>query len=182
MNDVVIIPDAGPLFSLAAGDLLGILERFSIQITDVVKEETIDKGHIKGCSVEASRLLEFYTRHVNHIQIVSTQVGALLKASRKTNPQFEQPRDLGELSIQSYLIELHAQKSSIQPVVLFEDHWFFKQRANFPSSCRLISTEAFLRSVEKLGIIQSANKARQAIHMARPSASLLDCDVIHSKN
>jgi len=33
----LLIPDTGPLFSLAAADLLHLLERFSVGISDVVR-------------------------------------------------------------------------------------------------------------------------------------------------
>lgn len=39
-----LIADSGPLFSLAAGDLLDLLANFRLGITDVVKEETFDRG------------------------------------------------------------------------------------------------------------------------------------------
>ena len=177
MTPRVVIPDSGPLFSLAAGDLLGILERFPLRITDVIKEETIDKGRLLGCSLEAQRLHSFYQRHARHIQIVPTQVGAQLQSSRRSDPNFIQPRDLGELSIQSHLIQIYAMNESIRPLVLFEDSWFFEKRAALPKSCILISTEMFLRNAEKLKIIHSAHQARQAIHAARPNASLFCCDM-----
>ncbi|MBK7005734.1 MAG: hypothetical protein IPH37_11815 [Burkholderiales bacterium] len=177
MTPTVVIPDSGPLYSLAAGDLLGILERFPLRITDVVKQETIDKGCLAGCSPEAQRLLQFYNRHARHIRVVPTQVGAQLESSRQGNPNFNQPRDLGELSIQSHLIQIHALNEPILPMVLFEDSWFFENRAGLPKSCILISTEMFLRNAEKLQIIHSAQKARQAIHTARPNASLFCCNI-----
>lgn len=55
----LLIADAGPLFSLAAGDLLGALEHFTLTVTDVVKEETFDRGLLPHCSAEAQRLLAF---------------------------------------------------------------------------------------------------------------------------
>ena len=177
MTPTVIVPDAGPLFSLAPGDLLGILERFPLVLTDVVKEETVDKGLLPGCSFEAQRLLAFYERHSRHVQVVETQVGAQLRRHRRSDPKFVQPRDLGELSIQSYLIQLHDLNPSVRPMVLFEDSWFFEIRAGLPKSCLLISTEMFLRHAERLKIIHSAPLARLAIQAARPDASLFCCEV-----
>lgn len=167
----VVIADAGPLFSLAAGDLLPILLRFPLVITDVIKEETFDKGKLQGCSIEATRLLSFYNQHAANIEVVTTQVGHILRTARLTNPNYQQPRNMGELSIQSHLIQLYAQKSATHPLVLFEDAWFYEHQSALPGFGTLISTEAFLHNAEKLKIIKSANKARMAIKSARPNAS-----------
>ena len=56
----ILIPDAGPLFSLAAGNLLGLLAPFRVGITDIVREETIDRGLLPAASTEAKRLLAYY--------------------------------------------------------------------------------------------------------------------------
>ena len=168
---VVVISDAGPLFSFAAGDLLSILLRFPLVVTDVIKEETFDKGLLPGCSIEAQRLLSFYNQHATNIQVIPTQVGHTIRSARQADPKYQQPRNMGELSIQSYLIDLYAQKSPINPLVLFEDNWFFERQSAFPNFGTLISTEAFLRNAEQLKIIKSAVEARKAINAARPNAS-----------
>ena len=168
----LLIADSGPLFSLAAGDLLGVLNRFSLAITDVVKEETFDKGLMANCSVEALRLIEFYNRFGAGIAVIPTQVGAALRAMRVVDPKYQQPRNLGELSIQSYLIELHVRQPTANPVVLFEDGWFLRNAPSLPIGT-LLSTEAFLNSLEALNLISSAAKAREAIATARPDASLI---------
>lgn len=168
----LIIADAGPLISLAAGDLLGILEKFPVAVTDVVREETFDKGLLPNCSVEAHRLVAFNNRHAANIEVIPTQVGAELTRMRALDPQYVRPRDLGELSIQSYLITLRVTHPRAAPVVLFEDGWFTRNAAALPLGI-LTSTEAFLANMEKLKVIRSAAKARAAIAALRPDASLL---------
>ncbi len=155
MTPLLLIADAGPLFSLAAGDLLGALERFSLTVTDVVKQETFDKGLLPNCSLEAQRLLAFYNRHAAHIRVVQTQVGVHVAAQRKRDPHYKQPRNLGELSIHSYLIELRVVQPDAKPVVLFEDRWFTDNASSMPLGI-LISTEAFLHILEKSNIIKSS--------------------------
>jgi hypothetical protein len=172
----LLIADSGPLFSLAAGDLLAVLDRFSLAVTDVVKEESFDKGLIANCSVEARRLIDFYNRSRADITVIKTQVGSSLRAMRTVDPKYQQPRNLGELSIQSYLIELRVRHPNANPVVLFEDGWFLRNAAALPLGT-LISTEAFLINLERLKIIVSAAKARDAILAGRPDASL----VVHSQ-
>jgi hypothetical protein len=164
----LLIPDSGPLFSLAAGDLLDLLLYFRVAITDIVKEETIDRGCRPGCSVEAGRIHRFYSANAKSVEIRATQVGYLLSQQREVNQKVCLPQNAGELSIQSLLIDLRLEN---QPaVVLFEDGWFLRNLLSMPATCVLLSTEAFLINAQKLGFIRSAAEARQAIAQLRPSA------------
>lgn len=165
----LLIPDSGPLFSLAAGDLLGVLLKFQTAITDVVKEETIDRGAITGASTEAVRLHQFYTANQKTIQIYPTQVGHGICQLRQTNPNSPLPPNVGELSIQSLLIELSNSKGP-QPIVLFENGWFLRNASALYGGCVLVSTQAFLVNAQSLGIIRSAEEARTAISNLRPYA------------
>ena len=165
----VLIPDSGPLFSLAAGDLLGLLLKFRSVITDVVKAETIDCGALPGASTEAARLHQFYASNEKVLQIRPTQVGHGIRQLRQTSPNAPLPPNAGELSIQSLLIELNVFKGP-KPIVLFEDSWFLRNAAALHGSCVLLSTEAFLVNAQNLGIIPSAEEARVAISNLRPCA------------
>lgn len=168
----LLVADSGPLFSLAAGDLLPVLDHFFLAVTDVVKEETFEKGLLPNCSIEAQRLIDYYHQNAPNIQVIATQVGRGLRAARAANPNYQQPRNLGELSIQSYLIDLRVKSPDANPIVLFEDGWFLRNAAALPLGT-LISTESFLIDLQGLQVISSAAKARIAIQQARPDASLL---------
>jgi len=165
----ILIPDSGPLFSLAAGDLLGLLLKFQTAITDVVKEETIDRGTLPGASTEAVRLHQFYASNEKSIQMHQTQVGHSVQYLRQTCPNAPLPPNAGELSIQSLLIGLSVSKGP-KPIVLFEDGWFLRNAATLHGSCILVSTEAFLVNAQSLGLIPSAEEARAAISNLRPYA------------
>lgn len=78
----LLLPDAGPLFSLAAGELLEVLLNFELVISDVVKQETIDRGAGKCASFEAISLADFYSRHQQFIHIEPTQIGHLAGMSQ----------------------------------------------------------------------------------------------------
>lgn len=166
----LLIPDAGPLFSLAAGNLLAVLSNFRVGLTDVVKQETIDKGHGPQASYEAKQLLKFYNARKAHITVMPTQVGHELRKMRRANPGCAMPANAGELSIQSLLIHLQLTGVSTPPVILFEDAWFLRNQRALAKPCILISTEAFLINAEKLGLIPSASSARAAISALRPTA------------
>jgi hypothetical protein len=166
----LLIPDAGPLFSLAAGNLLALLGRFNVGITDVVRDETINRGNRADASPEAQALLAYYNLHAHAIHTFTTQVGSNLAAFRAVDPAYRTPANLGELSIQSLLIDLQMREPGANPVILFEDHWFLNNSAMFVKSCTLLSTQAFLEYAQSKQWIASAAQARQAIARVRPGA------------
>ena len=167
---MLLIPDAGPLFSLAAADLLDVLAHFRVGITDVVKQETIDQGKNPLASLEAQRLLGFYKANKAQVEIFKTQVGHDLQQMRRKYPDRKAPANVGELSIQSLLIHLQMQEPGETPVVLFEDAWFLRNAAALAKPCIVLSTQAFLVNAERLGLIASAKEAHQAIGARRPTA------------
>lgn len=166
----LLIPDSGPLFSLAAGNLLPLLAKFNVGITDMVRDETINKGKAKTASKEAQSLLEYYQANSAHISTFPTQVGSLIAAQKKLDPNYRLPPNLGELSIQSFLIELEMASPGARPVVLFEDSWFLRNAASLGKPYVLLSTQAFLEYAQEKKWIQSAKEARLAISKARPTA------------
>lgn len=153
----LLLPDAGPLFSLAAGELLEVLLNFELVISDVVKQETIDRGAGKCASFEAISLADFYARHQQFIHIEPTQIGHLAGNVTK--------RHAGELSIQSLLINATPGTTA---TILFEDKWFIRNRHSFPLSCVLMTTAAFLDLLEEAGLIVSAKQAERNIRLRRP--------------
>lgn len=166
----LLIPDAGPLFSLAAGNLLSLLGHFNVGITDVVRDETINRGNRADASPEAQSLLAFYNAHAPTIETFTTQVGRNLAAFRATDPHYRTPHNLGELSIQSLLIDLQMREPGGNPVILFEDHWFLSNATMFVKSCTLLSTQSFLEYAASKQWIVSAAEARKAIMRHRPGA------------
>ena len=166
----LLILDAGPLFSLAAGGLLHTLLDFRVGITDVVKEETIDRGLRTKPSVEAKALLGFYKKHRAAIEIFQTQVGTDLRAARAMDAGFKAPPNLGEMSIQSLLIRLKLRRGEPMPVVVFEDAWFLRNAPGLAKPHVLISTQAFLVNLQQLGKIKSASQAREDIAARRAHA------------
>ncbi len=167
----LLIPDAGPLFSLAACDCLRLLLHFRCAITDVVWRETAGRGGSAPglASVEAQAIAAFLLAHPE-IEVRETQLGQLIAkaAATKESGKF---RNLGELSIHSLLIELRSAVPAVNAVVLFEDHWFSHRLAHFPNSVTFIGTAAFLLAAQTLGHLPSAEAAMADIRRSRPTLS-----------
>ena len=166
----LLVPDSGPLFSLAAADLLPLLAKFSVGITDVVRDETINRGLAANPSLEAQRLLAYYNQNASSIHTFTTQVGVNLAKLRALDANYRTPSNLGELSIQSLLIDLQMSDPGATPVILFEDGWFLSNGAALAKPCILLSTQAFLEYAQEKRWISSAAQARQLISQRRPMA------------
>lgn len=167
----LLIPDSGPLFSLAAANLLPLLAKFRVGISDVVRAETIDRGAYPHASVEAQRLLAWFSENSSNIETFQTQVGVYLAKQKARDPAYRPAPNLGELSIQSLLIDLQLRDPGSNPVVLFEDAWFLNHATALAKPCLLLSTQAFLEYAEEKRWIPSAALARQAIETLRPFAT-----------
>jgi hypothetical protein len=157
----LLIPDAGPLVSLAACDHLGLLLHFNCAITDVVWRETAGRAKSPTASPEARAIAAFLERHPE-VEIRTTQLGQLSSGSTGI-------RDLGELSIHSLLIEFRSEARATGAVVLFEDHWFTERLAHFPPGVTCLGTAAFLMAAQALGLLASADEAMVAIRRTRPT-------------
>ena len=166
----LLIPDSGTLFSLASGNLLPLLAKFRVGITDIVRDETINKGLLPSASKEAQSLLAYYNANSANIETLPTQVGEAIAARRSIEPHFPMPPNLGELSIQSFLIGLQMAPLSASHVVLFADSWFLNNAAALKKPYILLSTQAFLEYAQEKKWIASAEQARKAIAKARPRA------------
>src|SRR5471032_1269936 len=103
----ILIADSGPLISLAAANLLHLLLEFDFRITDVVKNETIDLPMVSNPTQIQLRIRDFYLRNIDSITVEPTTIGAQIaeKISRGEHPL--NSRNLGELSVQSWLIHHH---------------------------------------------------------------------------
>ncbi len=176
----LLIPDSGPLFSLAAGNLLPLLANFNVGITDIVRDETVNKGQKANASKEAQSLLDYYNANSANISTFPTQVGALIATQRRLEPNYRLPPNLGELSIQSLLTELEITSPWASPVVLFEDSWFLNNATSLTKPYVLLSTQAFLEYAQEKKWIKSAARAREAIAKARPMAYKESVSVLSS--
>lgn len=164
----VIIPDSGPLFSLTAGGMLDLLLNFDIHVTDVVRHETINKGEGPKPSAEAVALLDFYRKNSGNIATVETQVGKDLKSGRASWNAL----DLGEKSIQSYLINFGLKLGGEVPLVIFEDSWFLRNEPSIYKGCFLLTTIDFLGLLEEMGCIPSAEAALESLYEKRTVAAV----------
>lgn len=155
----VIIPDAGPIISLAHADRLDLLEVFSrpIKIMDVVKLECLRKPQ----SPDHDRLQSWFHRSSNRVEIVDTPMATLyLRAAEqeRVGEDTKATRGLGDATLAWALqnIERFAAKNSVA-LVLVEDRTLGAGLGRLNKG-HILSTRSWLAALEESGHIASARQ------------------------
>ncbi len=159
---VVLLPDAGPLITLAYGHALDLLLKpgWPVRIVDMVLHEvtrnaTPSSERIRGW-VEASQVEIVTTRTFQHFQ---SELG---QAALRNEGMRVRKANLGELAIQEAMHEMALRESGRIGVFLFEDHKIARASFLVPDNCRKISTRAYLQFLEGKGWIDSAAEVERA--------------------
>ena len=147
---VVVLPDAGPLITLAYADALDLLFKpgWAVQLVDMVLHEVT-----RNATPTSERLARWVRRH--RLPVLPTRtfehharVAGALPGPKRSN--------LGELAIQEVMGGFALATPPTQGVFLFEDHKIARASFLLPESCRKVSTRAFLLFLEEQGFLVSA--------------------------
>lgn len=166
-GDIALLPDAGPLITLAHADALDVLFKpgWTVMLVDRVLHEvtryrTPTSGKIADWVV-ATRVAILPTKTLAHFK----QASAGGAAARKNN--------LGELAIQETMSDFALMTPPKHGVFLFEDHKIARASFWLPDTCRKVSTRAFLIFLEQKGLIPSATEIeRRAVQAGRGFSAL----------
>ena len=148
---IVLLPDAGPLITLAYADSLDVLLKpgWPVQIVDLVLHEVTRNqtptSQAIGAWVDQGKLPILSTRIYKHYQQAQAVGATTLKKS-----------NLGELAMQEAMTNLALTKPPLIGVFLFEDHRIARAGFVLPENCRKVSTRAFLTFLEQKGWLASA--------------------------
>jgi hypothetical protein len=170
----LLIPDAGPLISLASADSLGLLTRLDLPILlvdEVVAEVTRNPNF-----PEVGRLNAFLRDHPALVRVVETFVGRAAAERRRQEPGVRL-RGLGEAAIAELVARIDEFVDPDEPIlVLFEDSDVRRIQVLIRGNVHLLSTRSLLLGMERAGLIPSAEAVWQAIHAIgrRPAAMEVD--------
>ncbi|MCM2288849.1 MAG: hypothetical protein NDI67_07465 [Sulfuritalea sp.] len=165
-STVVLLPDAGPLITLAYADALDVLfkPRWSLMLVDMVLHEVTRNQTPTSKKLakwaKSKKLPVVSTKIFQHYQ--QTLGGAV---SRKSN--------LGELAIQEAMNDFALEHPPKTGVFLFEDHKIARASFLVPDNCRKVSTRAFLIFLEEKGWIDSAADVERRASLAGRTFSSL---------
>ncbi len=165
----LLLPDAGPLITLAYAQALDLLLKpgWAVHIVDMVLHEVTRNRTPTSTAIAAwvevntavtvlpTRTMAHYLKHQSSAEA----------ATRKSN--------LGELAVQEAMTDLALHDPSRTGVFLFEDHKIASTGFLLPENCRKVSTRAFLTFLEQRGWLESAAEVeRKAIVRGRVFSQL----------
>jgi hypothetical protein len=165
---ILLLPDAGPLITLAYADALDLLFKpgWSVRIVDMVLHE-VTRNHTPtsqaiGVWVKANKLPVLPTRTLEHYLRMQANSASIPKKS-----------NLGELAIQETMNDLALIDPPQEGIFLFEDHKIARASFLLPDNCSKVSTRAFLLFLEQKGWLASAaDVERKAIVNGRQFSQL----------
>jgi len=167
-SEIALLPDAGPLITLAYADALALLFQpgWSVQLVDMVVHEVT-----RYPSPTRQKLLHWMQE--NQVTTLPTQVFKHYQQLQSTSVTALKKNNLGELAIQEVMNNFALLEPPKTGLFLFEDHKIARATFLVPDNCRKVSTRAFLLFLEQKGWLDSAAKIeRQAILAGRAFSKL----------
>ncbi len=148
---VLLLPDAGPLITLAYADSLDLLLKpgWEVRIVDMVWHE------VTRNTTPSSQLIADWVK-AKHLEIVETKVGHQYINQHTLQTYPLKKSGLGELAIQEAMNDFALAHPMDTAVFLFEDHRIMKTSFLVPENCRKVSTRAWLIFLQEKGWIPSA--------------------------
>lgn len=166
--DVVLLPDAGPLITLAYADSLDLLFKpgWSVTLVDMVLQEVTRNQ--TPTSEKLARWAE-----VHKLPVLATKICQRHQQQLLANGGVSRKSNLGELAIQETMNDFALELPPRTGVFLFEDHKIARASFLVPNNCRKVSTRAFLLFLEQKGWLASATEVeRQAVQAGRAFSGL----------
>jgi hypothetical protein len=165
-SDIVLLPDAGPLITLAYADALDVLFKpgWSVMLVDMVLHEVT-----RNQTPTSEKLAQWVKSNTLPVQATRTfqhyQRALAATGPRKSN--------LGELAIQEAMNDFALEQPPKTGVFLFEDHKIARAGFLVPDNCRKVSTRAFLIFLEQKRWLESATEIeRKALQAGRSFSRL----------
>jgi len=166
--DVVLLPDAGPLITLAYADSLDLLFRpgWSVALVDMVLHEVT-----RNQTPTSEKLARWAETH--KLPVLPTRISQRFQQNPPANVVAPRKSNLGELAIQEAMNDFALESPPRTGVFLFEDHKIARVSFLVPDNCRKVSTRAFLLFLEQKGWLASAAEIeRKAVLAGRTFSSL----------
>jgi hypothetical protein len=164
----VLLPDAGPLITLAYADSLDLLFKpgWPVVLVDMVLHEVT-----RNQTPTSERLAHWAQTH--GLAVLTTKVGQRYQQILSAESMAPRKAHLGELAIQEAMNDFALEQPPKTGVFLFEDHKLARASFLLPEQCRKVSTRAFLIFLEQKGWLASASAIeRRAIQAGRAFSSL----------
>jgi hypothetical protein len=167
-HNVVLLPDAGPLITLAYADALDLLFKpgWKLQLVDMVLHE------VTRHATPTSQAIDTWARQ-QRVPVLPTRVFRHHTRAASDAAPAPKKANLGELAIQEAMTGFALAVPPTAGVFLFEDHKLARASFLLPEGCRKVTTRAFLLFLEQQGLIASAADVQaRALHAGRAFSQL----------
>lgn len=165
---VALLPDAGPLITLAYADALDLLFKpgWPIVLVDMVLHEVT-----RNRTPTSEKLAQWAA--AGQVSVRATRTFRHHQQRLAANPAATRTANLGELAIQETMNDFALDQPQQTGVFLFEDHKIARASFLLPDNCRKISTRAYLLFLEQQGwLVSAADIERRAIQAGRRFSKL----------
>lgn len=193
----IVIPDTGPLITLAKAKALDLLLSFGDQVglvlTDVVEFEAT---RFRSDHADAQEICDFIANNAHRVSIQATSYGTQAIAAAKMRERYDESppmqaffaaqglappqkiaNDAGELSIVSYIASLIGAPPGPPCLIVAEDDFFLRTNSGgLPGNAHIVSTVAFLRALQSLDPKCDAGEVLAAAAMAGRTANASNVD------
>ncbi len=160
---LALLPDAGPLITLAYADALDVLFKpgWSVELVDMVLHEVTRNQTPTSERIDAWAIK-------NKLPVLSTKTCQYYQQRTSGGEVLPKKSNFGELAIQEAMNDFALAIPSRTGVFLFEDHKIARPSFLLPDNCRKVTTRAFLIFLEQRGWLESAIEVeRRAILSGR---------------
>lgn len=145
-SSFALLPDAGPLITLAYANSLELLLKpgWPIQIVDMVLHEVT-----RNATPTSEKIRQWVADR--SIAVLTTRTFQHYLAAQSGGEAKPRKSNLGEIAIQEAMNELALSAPITTGIFLFEDHKIARASFLLPDNCRKISTRAWLLFLESKG-------------------------------
>lgn len=167
-SEVALLPDAGPLITLAYADALDLLFKpgWAVVLVDMVLHE------VTRNETPTSEKLARWAQD-KHLAVLPTKTFQHYQQALSTTSGTPRKTHLGELALQEAMNDFALVEPPKTGVFLFENHKIARASFFLPDNCRKVSTRAFLLFLEQKGWLESAAEIeRRAIQAGRAFSNL----------
>lgn len=165
---IVVVPDAGPLITLAYADSLDLLHAAGgeVAIVDMVEHEVT-----RLRTPTSERIGTWIRTRADHV--IDTAVFARYRKRLDEPGPHPRKANLGELGAQEAMNALAVESPPREAIFIFEDHKLARTGFVLPEGCSKVSTRAWLRFLERTGRIDSAAEIERRASAAGRAFSAL---------
>lgn len=167
-TDIILLPDAGPLITLAYAAALDALfmPGWSVHLVDMVLHEVT-----RNQTPTSRRIAQWADQH--KLPVLTTKVFQHYHQALESGGPAPRKSNLGEVAIQEAMNDFALAFPPKTGVFLFEDHKIARAGFLLPDNCRKVSTRAFLQFLEQKGWLESASQVERKAIVAGRSFSRL---------